>query len=761
MAIGRPLPTAARRRQPVPETQPPELHEAYKRCKIKLEDQDVSVLPDGPIELYWYKERQWWDLDRKTVLHKIWRKSDGEGRCIASWGVRKRVKCKWRLFSEDNDYDEEESEASESEDEAEADAPRALTASDSEAAEVVSEPGIESGSKDSPIDLLDSDSECDGSLSSAPLVAAAKPESFVGKRVAKRFGFELHFGSVVHYCGDSEYWRIEYDDGDKEEFDEDELHKAFLLFGKERSNDHIKFQRQLAELAGGSWWESDDSGTEDDEDEDYQPTTSAKKKRRNTRPCDETEAVFGGKTIVKGRVYRRHVAEDSRWLVKVVEFTGKRLPVRQARCQVLFQLDAAVQDCFPQVDVDRIRKETGKEKDRRVVFCESIRGEDFLAELVETSCEDFDLVAKHVAFDLVNRRKKKRSHFIEFRRRHLQESSPSNSMHQERNAPKELVLFAGIGGCSIGDKEAGFDVSWLVENNPLAASSLRQSHPDAAIYHEDVGQFLDNCDNETAGYPRKGEVDHLQSSPTCKGFSRANTKGGAKDANNLLSYETVRATEIFEPRTGMLENVPGMLDERHHGGAIPNIRHAAGIVLGLLDLNYQLRVAVHNACDFGTPQSRQRLIFTFSRWDVRLPDMPVPTHGEGEGELPFATVGEALEGLNADCVVAGLGSVHSGIVQLPNNQLAFNHVASEPPAHAKPLCLDEPLRTVTTHTVFRYPHNKLDRTLSIRELARLFDMPDNKQFFGSLPQMRAQIGNAVPCKLAKAIACPILEVHQE
>ena len=76
--------------------------------------------------------------------------------------------------------------------------------------------------------------------------------------------------------------------------------------------------------------------------------------------------------------------------------------------------------------------------------------------------------------------------------------------------PKELVLFAGIGGCSLGDQEAGFDVSWLVEKDQLAASSLKHNHPNAIHYVEDVCMFLDKVEEGRQGYPSKGEVDHLQ-----------------------------------------------------------------------------------------------------------------------------------------------------------------------------------------------------------------------------------------------------------
>ena len=309
--------------------------------------------------------------------------------------------------------------------------------------------------------------------------------------------------------------------------------------------------------------------------------------------------------------------------------------------------------------------------------------------------------------------------------------------------PKELVLFAGIGGCSLGDQEAGFDVSWLVEKDQLAASSLKHNHPNAIHYVEDVCLFLDKVEEGRQGYPSKGEVDHLQSSSPCNGFSRANTKGGKHDEeNNLLSMTTVRAVNLLKPKTGMAENVTGMLDTRH-------IHHVINLLQGLTDMDYQIRLAVHNSCHYGVPQKRQRVIITFSRGDLRLPSSPIPTHDEQS----FVTLADAIDDLhNVPC--------ETGRVQLSDDSFTFNHVASKPRKCSKNLRLDEPVNTMTTQNTFYHPLQR-HRTLSIRELARLFDLPDNKQFFGSFTAIQKQIGNSVPVKLAKAIACPIMTVHEE
>ena len=198
--------------------------------------------------------------------------------------------------------------------------------------------------------------------------------------------------------------------------------------------------------------------------------------------------------------------------------------------------------------------------------------------------------------------------------------------------------------------------------------------------------------------------------------------------------------------TGYIENVTGMLDTKH-------MKHVINILQGLTELDYQVRIAVHNSVHFGVPQRRQRVIFTYDRGDVRLPDMPVQTHKEGS----YVTLRDAIHDLQSiPCDKSG-----SGLVKLSNGNVTYNHIASSNPTKGtKSLSLDEPVNTMTTQTSPLHPIHK-HRTLSIRELARLFDLPDNKQFFGNWTSMKRQIGNSVPVKLAKSISQQILKVHKE
>ena len=121
---------------------------------------------------------------------------------------------------------------------------------------------------------------------------------------------------------------------------------------------------------------------------------------------------------------------------------------------------------------------------------------------------------------------------------------------------------------------------------------------------------------------------------------------------------------------------------------------------------------------------------------VRLPSSPVPTHDEQS----FVTLADAIDDLhNVPC--------ETGRVQLSDDSFTFNHVASKPRKCSKNLRLDEPVNTMTTQNTFYHPLQR-HRTLSIRELARLFDLPDNKQFFGSFTAIQKQIGNSVRSYIA-------------
>ena len=93
MAIGLALPTAKRRKHTATTSSSPNNNNNKHKCRIRLKDPTIT-LPEFDIELYWKKERQWWYLDRTTILHEFRYNTDSDERgvCVASWRCRKNVK---------------------------------------------------------------------------------------------------------------------------------------------------------------------------------------------------------------------------------------------------------------------------------------------------------------------------------------------------------------------------------------------------------------------------------------------------------------------------------------------------------------------------------------------------------------------------------------------------------------------------------------------------------------------------------------------
>jgi len=136
-------------------------------------------------------------------------------------------------------------------------------------------------------------------------------------------------------------------------------------------------------------------------------------------------------------------------------------------------------------------------------------------------------------------------------------------------------LYAGAGGMSLGlDKH--FEVKWVVDNDHLAAATLRanKTGSDVRIYTEDVKTFLMHSVRGNPCYPSVGEVDHIHASrecvllsriictlreyfssqrgfsdflcpAPCKGFSRANRNGGKNDMQNNKVRQVENSCFVF------------------------------------------------------------------------------------------------------------------------------------------------------------------------------------------------------------------------
>jgi len=119
------------------------------------------------------------------------------------------------------------------------------------------------------------------------------------------------------------------------------------------------------------------------------------------------------------------------------------------------------------------------------------------------------------------------------------------------------------------------------------------------------------------------------------------------------------------------------------------------------------------------------------------------THGPGK--LPFVTVGNAFQALESTIK-------NPNKPQVPN--LEGSSVSS--PDKAKDI-LDWNKPAGTIRCGGRAWHPTLDRAINVREAASLQSYPQYYEFVGSLTDQYKQVGNAVPGRMAKAVAMAIAE----
>jgi DNA (cytosine-5)-methyltransferase 1 len=105
-----------------------------------------------------------------------------------------------------------------------------------------------------------------------------------------------------------------------------------------------------------------------------------------------------------------------------------------------------------------------------------------------------------------------------------------------------------------------------------------------------------------------GELDVLDGSPPCQGFSTAG-KRKMEDDRNQLFREYVRLLRGLQPKVLVMENVSGMVK-----GKMKLI--FAEIMRELKACGYQVSARLMNAMYFGVPQSRERMIFIGVREDL-------------------------------------------------------------------------------------------------------------------------------------------------
>jgi DNA (cytosine-5)-methyltransferase 1 len=373
-----------------------------------------------------------------------------------------------------------------------------------------------------------------------------------------------------------------------------------------------------------------------------------------------------------------------------------------------------------------------------------------------------------------------------------------------------IDLFCGAGGITEGFRQAGYRCLYANDAMPEAISTFAANHANAWSECKDI-ESVDPAEVRHRLKINRGALDVLVGGPPCQGFSINAPERFLTDPRNKLFKDYIRFLQEFAPKTFLFENVPGLLsladgeifaqilgEFRRRGYKVtPRILFAAHygvpqqrwrlILMGSRLGEIHPPEPTHYAKGRANFRGGKELIFHQHEDDKNHLSTAV-TVWQAIADLPKLQMGEGSETVGYTYRAEG---AYAELMRNPD-EVTYNHYAArlskqnvERMKHIKPggSWRDIPHRLLpkgmqrarkSDHTK-RYgrlrndglagtimtkcdPHwgavflPDQDRSLTVREAARFQSFPDSYRFFGSRVSQYAQVGNAVPVLMARAIA---------
>ncbi|SDB85617.1 DNA (cytosine-5)-methyltransferase 1 [Sanguibacter gelidistatuariae] len=367
-----------------------------------------------------------------------------------------------------------------------------------------------------------------------------------------------------------------------------------------------------------------------------------------------------------------------------------------------------------------------------------------------------------------------------------------------RDQPDRLLvadLFSGAGGLSYGLEAAGMRVVFGADH---------YSEANATHAHHFAGLSVDwdlsevGVVEEVAALLRESRIDVLAGGPPCQPFSKAGRSGirhrvreGLRDpidARRDLWRSYLEVVRLSMPRAVIMENVPDMALDRE-------MFILRSMALDLEHLGYSVSTRIVQTSDYGVPQHRQRLILVALRHNLEfvwpepverpvtlrqaISDLPSVQGGWhiAENRAGFQTYSGAIDPFQRE-MRARVPRTHAGRIydhvtrpvreddlvafDLMDNTTRYSDLPAELRRYRsdifddkyKRLDYDSVSRTITAHIAkdgYWYIHPEQNRTITVREAARIQTFPDHFRFAGTPTAAFKQIGNAVPPRLGEAI----------
>lgn len=344
---------------------------------------------------------------------------------------------------------------------------------------------------------------------------------------------------------------------------------------------------------------------------------------------------------------------------------------------------------------------------------------------------------------------------------------------------RAVDLFCGCGGLTLGIREAarglgcGFRSVFASDINKEALDVYTKNfQPDFAdnkpiekIINGELGEKP--TPEEQAFCDKVGNIDILVAGPPCQGHSNLNNHTRRNDPRNLLYLRAVRCAEILKPDTLIIENVPGVLHDKH--GVLQTADEY------LKTLGYSVDFDIIRMWKIGVAQTRQRMLLVASRVakDVSI-ERIMKAFALPPRSMEWA-INDLLDKYTADSVFdssaipsqANQARIHylfaNDLYELPDEQRPDCHRLKPHtyPAVYGRMHWDRPSPTITGGFSScgrgRFVHPLCERTLTPHEAARIQYFPDFFDF-GNMTRtgLARAIGNAVPPRAGYVVALPLL-----
>ena len=320
-----------------------------------------------------------------------------------------------------------------------------------------------------------------------------------------------------------------------------------------------------------------------------------------------------------------------------------------------------------------------------------------------------------------------------------------------------LSLFCCAGGLDLGFEQAKYKIGLAFDCDPERVASYNHNRPTSAVGHcADVRDLtVERLDQLFGGrFTPEGVIG----GPPCQSFSQANRTNVADDPRHRLPIAYSNLIRILNFRSPIkffvLENVPGLASAEHK-------QRFEEIKRSFRRSGFMLHTAIMNAADFGIPQTRKRLFLIGLNKDLLPKANWQPPKPHSTLVKPI-TVRQAIGGLPEPFVFDRKGKP-SVLPSHPNHwcmrpkSIKFRALGGLVPGNGnnrsfKTLHWDKPSLTVAYGHREVHVHPECHRRLSVYEAMLLQGFPESYELLGTLSSQFAQVSEAVPPKLARAVA---------